>query len=115
MRKATTAVALATLVFGISAVLSTPAVRSEAVAVTECDKLAASPDARLGVGVKPSAIDAGAALVACEDAAAKHPDEPRFLGWIGRIHASAGRHAEAAAAYRKAAVAGHAISMNNLG
>ncbi|MCA3273862.1 MAG: sel1 repeat family protein [Roseomonas sp.] len=88
--------------------------------ITDCDRLAqplrsAVGRAALVDGVAPTAIDVPRARAACEAAIAAHPQEPRFQAWLGRVFSAGGLHAEAAAAYRRAAEQGNPVAQSKLG
>lgn len=87
--------------------------------VQNCDELAgdpADPDRREGVkGAKFGRIDARAAIAACRQAAEAQPQLRRLAYQLGRAYDKAERYREALAAYGKAADAGSAAAMNNLG
>lgn len=87
--------------------------------IAACDRLAAAPldpDRPRGVaGVDRSDIDSAAATQACRAALALQPDNPRLMFELGRALAKDGVGEETLALYRKAAAAGHAGAMNNLG
>jgi TPR repeat protein len=95
---------------------------AEASAIGQCDRLAASQyDANrpLGVvGIAFAEINPAEAVPACQAAFAARPNDPRITFQLGRAFAKAsgtGASAEAVRLYRKAADAGHAPAMNNLG
>lgn len=85
--------------------------------VTECDRLAAHPNAALaGVqGVHFEAIDATRAVPACREAVARHPAEARLQTWLGRSLQKSESYEEARRWYEKAVELGHTPAMNNLG
>jgi TPR repeat protein len=87
--------------------------------VTDCDRLAASPlDPQRPNGVEGIAfdhIDIVPALAACNDAVSKYPDVARFLFQSGRVAEAQQDYAEARRWYEKAAAAGNAAAMTNLG
>lgn len=87
--------------------------------ITLCDHLAASPDDPMrpaGVsGVFFGDIDGTEAEEACAEAAANHPDKPRFLYQHARALDYLDRDREAIELYSKAAAAGSAASMSDLG
>ena len=98
----------------------TSSARGAASAVADCDRLAGLPrDPGLtpGVaGVDFQDIDPVPALAACRAAIAEQADDPRVAFELGRaISKSGGSDADALALYRKAAAAGHAGAMHNLG
>jgi tetratricopeptide (TPR) repeat protein len=87
--------------------------------VTDCDRLAAMPydtghaaDLR---GVEIDRIDVAAAGKACDDAIARYPDVARFTFEAGRVASARKDFAEARRLYDKAAAAGYAMAMNNIG
>jgi TPR repeat protein len=87
--------------------------------VQECDELAgdpADPDRREGVkGVKFARIDARAAISVCKQASESQPQIRRLSYQLGRAYDKAERYRDALASYDKAADAGSAAAMNNLG
>jgi uncharacterized protein len=86
------------------------------VPVTECDRLAAPPDAVPGVqGVYFETIDAVRAVPACRDAVALYPDEVRLQVWLGRALDKATSYAEARGWFEKAAALGERVAMSSLG
>lgn len=87
-----------------------------AAGTVDCDRLAASPHdpLRQGEGVPYDALDAAAAIAACEAALAAAPEEPRFAFQLGRALAKAGRVEEALTAYRAAAERGHVAALHNV-
>jgi TPR repeat protein len=99
-------------------VLSAP---SDEAVVWECDRLAASPSDTLPVGVTGvpvEQLDPGKAIPACRAALAAHPDNPRLNFQLGRALQKEGgdaADAEALRWFRKAADAGNAGAMSNLG
>ena len=108
---------------GATALVQTGAAQSApgvAPGITDCDRLAQLLRAALGRaalvdGVAPTAIDVPQVRAACEAAIAAHPQEPRFEAWLGRVFSEGGVHAEAAAAYRRAAEQGNPVAQSNLG
>jgi TPR repeat protein len=86
--------------------------------ITACDRLAASPSditRPSGVpGVVLKKISPASAIAACEEEVALQPGNARLHFQLGRAYATAGKPAEAAAAYTHAADAGHLDAMNNL-
>ncbi|HLW92643.1 MAG TPA: caspase family protein [Roseiarcus sp.] len=100
---------------------STPPVAAGAeAAVAGCDRLAASPFDPTKPpdipGVEPEALDGPAALSACRAAFAVAPDNPRIEFELGRADMRVGgADGEALALFHRAADAGHAAAMNNLG
>jgi len=93
--------------------LVSPAWAGEA---TDCDRLAASPHdpARTAPGVPFAALDAPAALAACQAALAAAPGEPRLAFQLGRAQAKGGDFAAARASYTTAAEGGHLAALHNL-
>jgi TPR repeat protein len=87
--------------------------------VTDCDRLAANPEdpqhPRSVPGVTITQIDIVPALRACDAAMRQFPDVARFTYQAGRIAASQKDYMLARQLYEKAAAAGEAGSMNNLG
>lgn len=85
-------------------------------AVHACDRLAAPPGAHPGVpGVAFSDIVGARAVPACRAAVERFPQEGRFAGQLGRALDAAGQAADAVDWYRRAAEAGDAVAMGNLG
>jgi uncharacterized caspase-like protein len=87
--------------------------------ITDCDRLAAMPydtgHAPNLPGVEPDKIDIAAATRACNDAIAQYPDAMRFTFEAGRVATARKDYAEARRLYDKAAAAGYAMAMNNIG
>jgi hypothetical protein len=87
--------------------------------ITDCDRLAAMPydtgHAPNLPGVEPGKIDIAAAAKACNDAIAQYPDVARFTFEAGRVAHARKDYAEARKLFEKAAAAGYAMAMNNLG
>ena len=87
--------------------------------VTDCDRLAAMPyDTGRSpnlAGIEIDKIDVKAAAAACNDAMARYPDVARFAFEAGRVATARKDHAEARRLYEKAAGAGYAMAMNNIG
>jgi uncharacterized caspase-like protein len=95
--------------------------KSADLAVSECDRLAASPYDTLpgGItGIPFEQVDPVKAIPACRDALAVRPDDPRISYQLGRAldkEQSATGDAEAARFYRKAADDGNTSAMVSLG
>jgi len=87
--------------------------------ITECDRLAAMPydtgHAPSLPGVEVEKINVAAAAKACNDAIAQYPDVIRFTFEAGRVATARKDYAEARRLYEKAAAAGYAMAMNNIG
>jgi TPR repeat protein len=87
--------------------------------VTDCDRLAANPAdpqrPRSVAGVRINQIDIVPALTACNTAMRQFPDVARFAYQAGRIAAFQKDYVLARQLYEKAAAAGEAGSMTNLG
>jgi Caspase domain/Sel1 repeat len=87
--------------------------------ITECDRLAAMPydtgHAPSLPGLEVENIDVAAAARACNDAIAQYPDVMRFTFEAGRVATARKDYAEARRLYDKAAAAGYAMAMNNIG
>ncbi len=85
--------------------------------VHPCDELAANPldPQRRKPGVSQREIKGKAAVNACEDAIAVHPDEARFQFQLARAYRALDRFEEAVAWYRRAADQGYAGAQNSLG
>lgn len=81
-----------------------------------CDQLAADPDDQnaMGVGTEDEAIDVQAAISACEEAVALHPDEPRFQYQLGRGLYQSERWIEAEQWHRRAAEAGYLPALHTI-
>jgi TPR repeat protein len=89
-------------------------------ATASCDQDAANPtDPKLPnnvAGVAFDKIDAGAGTIeVCRSAVTNNPDEPRFKYELGRALDAAKRYDEAMSYYQKAADAGYAAAMANIG
>jgi tetratricopeptide (TPR) repeat protein len=96
----------------------TPADNNRAL-ITDCDRLAAtpwdtghSPDL---FGVMLEKIDVVAATRACDEAMQRYPDVARFVFEAGRVATARKDFAAARRYYDKAADAGYAMAMNNIG
>ena len=85
--------------------------------VDECDVLAAYPEdpERYADGVEDDLIVPRLARLACERAVQRSPKEPRFAFQLGRALLAAGRDAEAAAQFRRAADSGYGAGLAFLG
>jgi uncharacterized caspase-like protein len=87
--------------------------------VTDCDRLAAMPyDTGRPPslpGVEVGKINVTAAAAACNDAIAQYPDVVRSTFEAGRVATARKDYAEARRLYDKAAAAGYAMAMNNIG
>jgi hypothetical protein len=87
--------------------------------ITDCDRLAAMPydtgHAPSLAGVEFEKINVTAASAACNDAIAQYPDVARFTFEAGRVSGARKDYAEARRLYDKAASAGYAMAMNNIG
>ena len=92
---------------------------SSSQSITECDKLAASPDDpdRLAdvASVEFSRIDPDRAIAACSAAASSYPNERRIAFQLGRAFYAAKRYDEARRVLERAAEAGSASAANSLG
>lgn len=80
--------------------------------VTECDVLAAHPDdpQRMADGVADDDIVPRLAIMACEDAAASDPDDPRHAFQLGRAFLAMGQKEKARHQFERAASAGSAAA-----
>jgi hypothetical protein len=87
--------------------------------VTDCDLFAAMPydtgHAPDLAGVEVDKINVKAAASACNEAMTRYPDVARFTFEAGRVATAQNDHAEARRLYDKAAAAGYAMAMNNIG
>ncbi len=87
--------------------------------VTDCDRLAGMPYDTGQVpgvaGLSVDKIDIKAAEAACNDAMQRYPDVARFTFEAGRVASARKDYAEARRLYDKAAAAGYAMAMNNIG
>jgi hypothetical protein len=87
--------------------------------LTDCDRLAAMPydtgHAPGVAGVELDKIDINAAGLACNDAMTRYPDVARLVFEAGRVATARKDYAEARRLYEKAAAAGYAMAMNNIG
>jgi tetratricopeptide (TPR) repeat protein len=99
--------------------LSSSSSSSSSQSITECDKLAASPDDpdRLAdvASVEFSRIDPDRAIAACSAAASSYPNERRIAFQLGRAFYAAKRYDEARRVLERAAEAGSASAANSLG
>jgi TPR repeat protein len=84
-----------------------------------CERMATHPrDATAntpGVDLDALAQNAEAAIAACREAVAQHPDVPHYLALLARATAAGGQRDEAIGLYRKAADSGDARAMVSLG
>jgi tetratricopeptide (TPR) repeat protein len=87
--------------------------------ITDCDRLAGMPydtgHAPSIAGLDVDKINIAAATKACNDAIAQYPDVMRFTFELGRVATARKDFAEARRLYQKAADAGYAMAMNNIG
>jgi tetratricopeptide (TPR) repeat protein len=87
--------------------------------VTDCDRLAASPDdskrANGVAGIHPKKIDIVSARTACNDAMRQYPEVSRFIFQAGRVATAQQDYATALSHYRKAIAMGNIPSMTSLG
>lgn len=85
--------------------------------VDECDTLAAHPSdvERLADGVADDAIVPRLAISACEAAAKRQPDAPRFVFQLGRAYTAGGRRNDAAVQFQKSADQGYGPALAYLG
>lgn len=98
---------------------SLPLPPPRALAVGECDALAARPDDPTrpqGVmGVSDDDLKAGQAAEICEEALAVEPDNPRLLYQLARAYLLFGKAAEGVEAMIEAAEQEHAVAIASLG
>jgi tetratricopeptide (TPR) repeat protein len=87
--------------------------------ITDCDRLAGMPydtgRAPNLPGVELDKIDVAAAAAACNDAIAQYPDVARLTFEAGRVANARKDFAGAKRLFEKAADAGYAMAMNNIG
>lgn len=86
-------------------------------AMTDCDRLAAHPSDpnAIGEGVSRAEMDKSAAILACEEAVAADPENPRLNYQLARAYGYSGMH-EAAMPYRATALrAGYPQSLFVMG
>jgi TPR repeat protein len=87
--------------------------------VTDCDRLAAmsydTGHAPNLAGIEVAKIDIATAAAACSDAMQRYPDVARFVFEAGRIATARKDFVEARRLYDKAAAAGYAMALNNIG
>lgn len=81
--------------------------------VAACDTLAGSPERM--PGVVWDRLDAGQAVPVCQQALEIEPDNPRLQFQLGRALHKAGQYQTAMAWYQRAADAGWAAALNNIG
>lgn len=81
--------------------------------ITECDRLAGHPGdpERVSDGVARPDIDLDAAIVACREALADDPDNPRLNYQLARVYGYSGKHAESDPYRIKALNAGYPQSL----
>jgi tetratricopeptide (TPR) repeat protein len=87
--------------------------------ITDCDRLAAMPydtgHAPGLPGIEVAKIDIAAATAACSDAMQRYPEVARFIFEAGRVATARKDYAEARRLYDRAAAAGYAMALNNIG
>lgn len=85
--------------------------------VEECDVLAAHPadPQRMAEGVDDDDIVPRLAIMACEDAAKRHPDDPRFAFQLGRATLAKGDKEGSLKLFQDAAKNGHAAAYGYIG
>lgn len=85
--------------------------------VTECDMLAAHPDdpQRMADGVADDDIVPRLAIMACEDAAASDPEDPRYAFQLGRALLVMGLKEKARNQFERAASSGYAAAEAYIG
>lgn len=85
--------------------------------VTECDMLAAHPEdpQRMADGVSDDDIVPRLAIMACEDAIASDPEEPRYAFQLGRALLAMGRKEKAREQFEQAAKARYAAAEAYIG
>jgi uncharacterized protein len=92
---------------------------SNAIALTDCDWLAASPDdlqrPKMVPGVPGGQINVASAVLACEDAVSKYPNIARFSFQLGRVLGASKDYPGALRQYDRAASLGSAVAINNIG
>lgn len=109
-----------TLLFCLAMALPSAASSQEASIielVEECDILAAHPDdpQRMADGIADDAIVPRLAVLACEEAIERDPDDPRFTFQLGRALLAANDEKKAVESFKKAADAGYAAAWAYLG
>jgi TPR repeat protein len=99
--------------------LDVQARQATAIAVVQCDRLAASdldPQKPATIpGVPVSALNPKLAVPACEAAVKAAPGDARTIFQLGRAYAEAKSYEKARANYEQADALGHALATNNLG
>jgi hypothetical protein len=87
--------------------------------INDCDRLAAMPDDTGHTpdirGVEVEKINVAAATSACNEAMQQYPDVPRFVFEAGRVATARKDFAAARRFYDRAAAAGYAMALNNIG
>jgi TPR repeat protein len=85
--------------------------------VEECDVLAAHPSdpQRMSEGVADKQIVPRLAIIACEDAVERVPDEARFPFQLGRAHLARGDRAKAFELFNQSASAGYGAAHGYVG
>jgi hypothetical protein len=85
--------------------------------VEECDVLAAHPDdpQRMAEGVNDDKIVPRLAVLACEDATKRQPDDPRFAFQLGRALLARSDNDKAVTLFQQAAKSGYAAAYGYLG
>jgi TPR repeat protein len=92
---------------------------SPAIAVTDCDWLAADRDdvqrPTMVSGVPDGQINVASALVACNDAVSKYPNVARFSYQLGRVLEQSKDYPAARSQYERAASLGSTVAISEIG
>ena len=85
--------------------------------VEECDVLAAHPDdpQRMAEGVDDDKIVPRLAVLACEDAMKRQPDDPRFVFQLGRALLARGDKEKALTLFQESARKNYAVAYGYIG
>lgn len=85
--------------------------------VNDCDRLAAAPTDpdKVSAGVLMGAVDASAAIAACEQAVRRHPEAGRFQFQLGRSFHAEESYDQALAWYREALENGYGLAQVSIG
>ena len=106
-----------TVLCAVALVLNVTNATAQNAPVTDCDKLAASPDdpQRKAPGVALSKIKPKMAIPACETAVGKFPNDARFNFQLGRAYSRAKNYQTAVEHYKKSAEQDYLSAQFNLG
>jgi TPR repeat protein len=85
--------------------------------ITDCDRLAANDadSQKVSAGISYAKINASAAMLACKESVAQHPNSGRLWFQYGRALEKGGQLPEAVSAYQEGIKQNHPGAINNLG